>query len=292
MASELGHRNRDIFRHSVSCFRGHFYHYFPACRTTVNISGWFYVVGLGIVPQIILVQRTYAICGRSKRILAGILCSEFGCLGAAAYFVNRFSKPFFQTKNPFPDMITDSMYTRLTCGVLGPQLWLGYLFLLIDETIIMTVTVLYVYWVAGKPSGSPLIRIIYRDGISFYIFLQIFSLINIIIYHVSPPLLKGSFVSVHRVIHALFTARIVLNIREAVYRNTGSSTMGTLTWEAAAGTEMFPVAGKSSHSNPRSTAMIPEDLSVDIQASAQDTGGHPVRPESSRFTELGDTGVA
>jgi len=219
-----------------------------ACNLTANLISYCYVVAF-CIAQVILILRTYALCNRDKRILAGIICTDLACMATAGYYVARFATSL-QYDNPVP-FINGNI--RLTCNLggtlehgLGGQqevgLWTAYLFLFIAETIIMIVTVAYVLYSRGyganrQPDG-PLLRTIYRDGISFYVFLQAFSLINVIVLNVSSPLLKDGFVSVHRILHALLTARILLNIRQAASSTCPDTEVTISGFEAAPRIEM------------------------------------------------------
>lgn len=52
---------------------------------------------------------------------------------------------------------------------------------------------------------------------------------------------------IHRVLHALLTARIVLGIRQAVYQVTDSHAIGVSACETVGEAEMFPAAGDNVH---------------------------------------------
>jgi len=64
-------------------------------------------------------------------------------------------------------------------------------------------------------NGSILFRTIYLDGIMFYVYLSVSSLINIIVLNITQNYLNSSIVSFHRALHAILTARLVINIRRA-----------------------------------------------------------------------------
>jgi len=207
-----------------------------ACNVTSKMIPYFYLAAY-CIAQIILILRTYALCNRDKRILAGIICSDLACMAGAGYYVARFSASI-------QDPISAYQNIHLPCGFhLDPGvgvdrevgLWIAYLFLLIAETILMIVTAAYMLYSRGygahRLPGSQLLRTIYRDGFSFYVFLQAFSLINVIVLNVSLTVLKDSFVSIHRILHALFTARILLNIRQVA--SAPSSELSLSGFEAA-----------------------------------------------------------
>jgi len=213
-------------------------------KVTNFLIGGSYVLGIAVISQIILVMRTYALCGRNKRILAGIICSEVICLGLAAFFAIRF-------------VTLLSSHTGSLGGSSEIEVWLTYLFIFIAETILMAVTILYLYFTQAfnekTEFRTPLIRVIYRDGICFYIFLQVFSFVNIMVLIFTPAKFKDSFIGLHRVLHALFTARILLHIREAA--TTPASSVALSTFKAAPGARPITV---DTSGNSRSRIEEPE----------------------------------
>jgi len=66
----------------------------------------------------------------------------------------------------------------------------------------------------GKYKSS-LAHTIYRDGVAFYAYLLCISIVNIVVLNSAPPELKTGLTGLHRVLHAILSERIILNIRSA-----------------------------------------------------------------------------
>jgi len=177
----------------------------------IQVSQLFLFTAAILLAEGILVLRTYAIWGKNRKIawiFGGSLA--FIALAAIAFLSVSAALQKFQPR-PRPPSLTG-------CFLLGTnrQFWIAYLLATIFETAILSVT-LYKVNQQRKYSAinSTLMQTVYRDGITFYIYILVVSLINIIVLNVAPDALASTVTQIYRAQHAILTARIILNIRNA-----------------------------------------------------------------------------
>jgi len=157
----------------------------------------------------ILILRTYAIWGNNTKIAGGLIVLLVGVFSGTGYFLQQFLNSLVLSTSP-------SRKAFPGCFVMKASqiLWFAYLFILIFETTVFAMTI-YKSLNQGKYKSSALARTIYRDGVAFYAYLLCISIVNIVVLNSAPPELKTGLTGLHRVLHAILSERIILNIRSA-----------------------------------------------------------------------------
>jgi len=184
------------------------------CKGLDDASLFINIVGV-ILAEGILVLRTYAIWNSSKKIawiFGGIL---FAILVGVLGFVIKATEDQRYGPSPSP-----SAFPGCFLIAANRQVWIGIFLTMLFETAVVITTLYKVFqqW-KYREAASNLVHTIYRDGISFFILLFAVSLLNIIVVRTAPDALAFMFTSLHRVLHASLTERIILNIRRAAERN-------------------------------------------------------------------------
>jgi len=145
---------------------------------------------------------------------------------------------------PIPDSIGPAFPT---CAITTSrrEFWLAYLAVLIDETAMMFVTMFHILREGGF-GYTPLVRTVQRDGIIFYLYLQVLVVFNIIFIKSGALDTDLPAASIHRIIHAVLTSRMLLNMRRAALRKRGQGGTSTGTSVAALSViEFNPVRANS-----------------------------------------------
>ncbi|KAF8530548.1 hypothetical protein BU17DRAFT_60257 [Hysterangium stoloniferum] len=178
------------------------------------------VVGMALA-EFVLVFRTWAVWGKNSTVGISLLCAAFILACPTGYFTYY---GFSQIKfGPSPRDVNE------VCWVVTPPgniIFLDYLLVVVFETIILILTTLKCFQ-PFRRSRSRLIVTLYRDGILYYVYLTGISIINMIIL-VTKLEHKPSLVFTQRVFHAIFTARILVNLRKAARSNcTNTDTLTT-----------------------------------------------------------------
>ncbi|KAA1472910.1 hypothetical protein DENSPDRAFT_839294 [Dentipellis sp. KUC8613] len=158
-----------------------------SCAAIYSACGWMIAYGVGI-SEIILIFRTWAIWGKDKRVGYGL-----GVLFVVAWvFLSIYLNRFLQSMEFMP--LNKILPTFRGCFVtnVDNMLYICFVISLAYETIIVCLTL-----IKGlqhfRTTNSHLVYSLYRDGVLAYFFL----------------------LRTLRVLHAVLTTRIVLNIRRS-----------------------------------------------------------------------------
>ncbi|KAF8482231.1 hypothetical protein JB92DRAFT_3036746 [Gautieria morchelliformis] len=197
-----------------------YYHIAPSstspflCQLLYQISGSLIVWGMAIA-ELVLVYRTWALWGRDSKFFCGV----FVMLSASAIPIVYFSyKTFTHVKfrpTPYPHL--------QTCWMMDDphsKLYVDYIVVVILETVILGLTIYKVWQILQtmRNHASSLVVTLYRDGVVYYIYLITVSLANILALAKLPPP-QPTLILMQRVLHAILTARILLNLREAANKD-------------------------------------------------------------------------
>jgi len=179
------------------------------CATLYQMYAWAVVFGYMFASSI-LVLRTYAIWDNKRNVGFPLFTLLFLCTMALCYCSERFILSFLFIPSPSP-----SAFPGCYIAHSGKTLWIAYLPILGFHTVILILTLIKVTQERRVKSCS-LFRTIYRDGIIFYVYLLGSSIVNIAVFNTTRGYLSFSLISFHRVLHAIFTGRLVINIRRAI----------------------------------------------------------------------------
>jgi len=187
------------------------------CKVVFNIQSWLYVFGISVAAGI-LILRTYAIWNNKASVAWGLIVLLVGAFTGTGFFLQQFLNSLVLSTSPSPEAFPGCFVMKAS-----QILWLAYLFILIFETSVFGMT-LYKSISQGRFKSSALARTIYRDGVAFYGYLLCVSIVNIVVLNAAPPELKTGLTGLHRVLHAILSERIILNIRSAAEsKRQGSS---------------------------------------------------------------------
>jgi len=180
------------------------------CRVYFTIETWLYFAGV-FTSIGALILRTYAIWDSSKRISSALTLLLVFVAAPAAYFISETvaSKEYF----PTPKGLTSAVLGCSPYAQGKDTIWVSYLFMIIVETVIFILTL---WKLSRQKRNTHLIRTIYRDGICFYIFLLAASIVNVVFFNLGPADLASILIPPHRILHAILSGRLLLNIRSTL----------------------------------------------------------------------------
>jgi len=182
------------------------------CQVLYHVKGWLNFFSF-LVANSIFVLRTYAIWKNIKRVAIYLFALLVACTTGAAYYMEKFTLSLSGGPSP-----SRSAFPGCFVFHAGRILWVSFSILLVFHNMVLFLTVLRVIK-ERRLNDSSLFRTIYRDGIMVYAYLLGISLINIIVLNTAPITLEFSLISFHRVLHAILTGRLVINIRRAMSRD-------------------------------------------------------------------------
>ncbi|KAJ7582085.1 hypothetical protein C8J56DRAFT_243941 [Mycena floridula] len=180
------------------------------CSVLHTLTGWLELFGI-VVAEVILSVRVWALWER-RRVMA-ITMSIFAlvCIAASAI-----SFLIFHRNQTFTALDTVAPGYRLSgCYATGGNnfLYMDFVMLMVYETALVVLT--FIKGIQHFRQGtSSLSYTFFRDGLMYYIILLAVSVVNVVILFVEQRQFSNLLTSFQRVIHSVFSARIILNLRE------------------------------------------------------------------------------
>lgn len=185
------------------------------CKILDLISAWSLLICIAVAHLILLV-RTYALLGQNKYVLYGLISLFLVEFGIDCWILELFmsSRRFGPPALP----IWDGCFpiSESSVGIYD------YVAVIVYESVILMLT-LYGGYVRFRHSATPLLVILYRDGVLFFLLLVALSLGNVLTLGIGMP--KAYLTTVQSVFHSILSTRILLHAREAATKP--SSTYST-----------------------------------------------------------------
>ncbi|KAH8828654.1 hypothetical protein DL96DRAFT_1595285 [Flagelloscypha sp. PMI_526] len=185
------------------------------CKIFYGWVIWLEVIGINLV-QVVLILRTWALYGRNKWVLAGLLvlllATVVFCGTTDQILVNSivWAGPTFTGISGCVVRSADNLRGRLAGN---------YISVLALETIILLVLMFRAAKLKKVSPGSPLITIIYQDGLIFYFFVFVISIVNVVTVFTVPQAYCAVLILFQRAIHSVAASRILLNIRQVASKS-------------------------------------------------------------------------
>ncbi|KAF7313109.1 hypothetical protein MKEN_00996800 [Mycena kentingensis (nom. inval.)] len=161
-----------------------------------------------IVGEAILVLRTFALAERSKRVLlifgSVYLAAALTSIVLVALFLK--SMVFGPPIHPLIPGCNETDGDFLFVGI-------SFILLLVNETALMSYTI-YLGWRKYRHLQNPFIVTLYRDGITYFVFLFLGSAANFAILLGGQGELQELLSTFLRVMHSVLSTRILLHVRD------------------------------------------------------------------------------
>ncbi|KAF7370137.1 hypothetical protein MSAN_00643900 [Mycena sanguinolenta] len=177
------------------------------CQRLNAVGTWFTAGGI-IVSEAILVLRTYAIFNSSKKILVFLLAMAV-ILGGVTFPTLVIFLRSVQFGQP-PIGIINGCYPVSRSKIV----FVAYIAILLFETIIVALTV-YSGLIHYRRESSPLIKVLYRDSLFFFLCIFSITLANVLVAELtsSADLLDRLQASIHSIV----STRIIFHLRQELY---------------------------------------------------------------------------
>ncbi|KAJ7510449.1 hypothetical protein B0H11DRAFT_1959119 [Mycena galericulata] len=175
------------------------------CFPLYASASWGTFFGIA-VAEALLVLRTYALMGCDARVLTALVVQYVAIACTTVVVVSLFLKSLKFGPPPLPIVAG----CQLANGSI--VLVVAFIGVLINETVLMVCTL----WVGVKRfrhSSNPLIKILYRDGISYFVLLFLISAGNLAVLIWGPIELVDLFNTFLRVMHSVLSTRVILHVR-------------------------------------------------------------------------------
>jgi len=117
---------------------------------------------------------------------------------------------------------------------------------MISELVVVVLTLWkgFSHW---RENRSPLVKALFEDGLSYFLYLFAISLANAIVLIAAPIDYANLLLELQRVLHAMLTARVLLHIRNAMFYNANPR-VETMSFAAAPGNPRLTRSGSGEDS--------------------------------------------
>lgn len=180
------------------------------CQKLFQVQAWLFGVGAGLV-ELIYTLRTWAVWGEGKRftfVLLAIFCGMWTAILVVDHF---YLKATSHSMSPVPHLI--GCLVTVSSSILSAN----YILLMLYDACLLSLMV--VRGISAFRSGSRLhlVRVVYSDGIIYYVYVWALSLVNVLVITRLPIQLQTLMMLMARVIHAVLSCRVILHIRKQAH---------------------------------------------------------------------------
>ncbi|KAJ6612284.1 hypothetical protein B0H10DRAFT_2053097 [Mycena sp. CBHHK59/15] len=177
------------------------------CLPIYSASSWGTFFGIAMAEAILLL-RTHALMGRKPLVLILLGLQYVIIAGTTVVVLTLFLKSLKFGPPPLPSVVG--------CHAVDGSIILVVAFILVlfNETVLMVCT-LWVGITSFRHSHNLFIKTLYRDGITYFIFLFVLSAGNLGVLIWGPVELVDLFNTFLRVMHSVLSTRVILHVREA-----------------------------------------------------------------------------
>ncbi|TFK33421.1 hypothetical protein BDQ12DRAFT_691078 [Crucibulum laeve] len=199
-----------------------FYHQFKhiqntdVCQVAYKINGWLFITG-GCLGELMLSLRTLAVWQRDKYLAVGLSIFFVAVWGAAAVVLSIFLRSMTFT------ILTYPFFTGCLNDGGNSILYVVWILLMVYDTVNLTLMTISAVKNRQPCSTTALTTTVYRDGIVYYLYLFVLSLLNVVLILKLPPDYVNLLSMFKRTMHSVFSCRAILHIREQGEASTNYS---------------------------------------------------------------------
>lgn len=185
------------------------------CRFTYTYCAWSVLVGV-TVGDAILVLRTWAVWGTSRRILFALIILLCATTAINAYYLTRFLRDltFLPREQQDPAILKVAGENMCAFTAMGREIGISWIAVAGFELVIFLLTAIKLKGIAhAYYRTSRLVSSIYRDGILYFITLSSVSIANVIFIYTQPPEYIILLALMQGTLHSILTCKLILHIR-------------------------------------------------------------------------------
>ncbi|KZV86298.1 hypothetical protein EXIGLDRAFT_750161 [Exidia glandulosa HHB12029] len=183
------------------------------CHSFFTYFSWSTVWGIG-VAEMILMLRTWALWNRKQSILIGLVTLFCAIWAPISYIISVVNaKTTFVASSSFSPALSGCFVTGSTSLIS-----VAWILLTCFDFVILGLTI-----IKGlehfKHQSSTLLSSLYRDGLLYFVYLFSIALANVIVLYTTPPEFTILLNNFQRVLHAMLSCRIILQLRALAVRS-------------------------------------------------------------------------
>ncbi|KAI0080221.1 hypothetical protein K474DRAFT_1769667 [Panus rudis PR-1116 ss-1] len=248
-----------------------------------------------LIAETILAMRTWVIWHRNKYVGLALASGLVLFWTPVFYFLAQALNSLVFTNPPNPN--------TPGCFLLSQKDILFVVFILIScfETLILALTLVR-FTGSYSHSRTSLIRVIYRDGVLNYVYLATLSICNVVVLTTAPHGYSTLLSALQRCIHSILSARVLLNMREAVNNPQGQQSqipdLTTMSYRSRPGPQfandatLVSILGLSTNMGETQTQLNIHPLKEMGRQhdDDDDSSGHITTQQLSELPEIGHSG--
>jgi len=176
------------------------------CRNLYYSTGVMTLVGIA-ASEMILALRTWAVWNRNQRLSVILPILYVLVWGSGVVAICSFLNSMIFSDPPYPGFKGCFLtYTNKKIVFVWVQLisW---------DTLMLALMLVPGVRVYRSGGNSALMKAVYHDGVIYYLYLFVLSLINIFVVAILPVQYQQLLSSMERVLHSMLTSRVVLHMR-------------------------------------------------------------------------------
>ncbi|KAJ6461399.1 hypothetical protein C8R45DRAFT_1080895 [Mycena sanguinolenta] len=212
------------------------------CVPWFHIDSWLGVISIVTIDSIMLI-RTWAIWHRSKKALAALVTLQVLCNLAEAGATLWASLTLFSIPSPNDIRPCLSGFARpnvLYALFMGVVVW--------DLVIMVATLVQVIPTIRLSQTVSPMVGVILRDGIQYFVLISLIALGSIVVLNLAPGALATMLLTLQRVTNSVIGSRIMLNLR-GMLLNPSQSSHSSDTFDGSSTMELTFRRNRSIYSN-------------------------------------------
>ncbi|KAF6744741.1 hypothetical protein DFP72DRAFT_65480 [Ephemerocybe angulata] len=194
---------------------------FPPTLTLLQCRRLFIFSGLSFAAvlfgsEAILFVRVHAFSGRGRKMLAYLIIQYVVIQGAILFLIVKFLREMHFT-SPLPTAVRSPFPELQFCRPFEAQKTLiGAAFVLMLGSITVIMFIMgYLAHQKHRGLRSELLRVFYKDGITYFICLSIMTSVNVFITFAAPKDLQFLFLEMEVALHGILSTRMILHLRKA-----------------------------------------------------------------------------
>jgi len=178
-----------------------------ACQVSFQLTGWLFVVGITLA-EVILTIRAWAVWGGDRRLTIGLPVFFAVCFIPIYAVLGVFLKSMKFARMPFPQL--EGCFVTGGSSILS-VLWVMLMIYDAGIFLVMLIKGIRTYKVSGN---TGLFRVIFRDGLLYYMCIFGLSLANVLVVLSLARDLVNLLSSIQRSFHAILTCRVLLSLKD------------------------------------------------------------------------------
>jgi len=194
----------------------------PVCSLLGHLYVWLLYAAMAIA-EALLTLRVWALYGKSRALTVFLLAvygGSFAASGAKIYLSLSSLEVMVVPIPGRPDVCFTISYDQ--------QLYLYWVFMIVVDAVSCVMLLIKLAKAYRAGGMTNLMRVVYQDGVIFYLVLLCFSVVNIFSIVMLPTEISSLLTAPERIIHAVLASRVILHTRHQAFTDANLIALYTI----------------------------------------------------------------